>query len=250
MQSNETSASKANQYFNSGGTVYRPKLEIQYTDGKNPLMQGVLGSVLQTIVGLLGVQLGNDGILAASTSISHHHELPTSSPIDGNCYYTGDKGAVFAQHIGYASFNSGSIGWNQNTQDVCSAIIIGNTNTTYAVAYSSNTPGQNLSQNNSSACEAKSKLSFANSCSNKTSNSYHSIGYHTSASASFSNNSYLPGAFDCRNGGLNIYFEDMQIKTLGTGSPTISGSSRYTGPHTGCAENLSRIVINDPIGGQ
>ncbi|WP_246796149.1 hypothetical protein [Burkholderia perseverans] len=70
------STNAATGAFNSGGPTYNPRYDIQYTDGNNPVMkQGLVGIVtgLADLLKLLGLQIGQDGILAAETGVSQSY---------------------------------------------------------------------------------------------------------------------------------------------------------------------------------
>lgn len=111
--------------FNTGTVRYTPSYQIQYTDGNNALMQGIIGNLLQGIVGLVGIKLGSNGILAASVGISNSYVPPANPPIDGNCYYMGSTSISLTQSTGDVEYASGSIGWTQQSEQACTAMLLG-----------------------------------------------------------------------------------------------------------------------------
>ncbi|WP_322054930.1 hypothetical protein [Paraburkholderia bannensis] len=244
--------------FNTGGTTYIPSYSIQYTDGNNPVMkQGLVGLVttLSSLLNALGIQIGEDGILAAEVDVSQSYGTPTVSPISDNCFY--DSQAVgssvqLAQYGGTVQYKKGSADWAQTSENACSAMSFAVGNVANTTAVSSNTPGQALGAPASADCIAAAKASFNNSCAQYGSQiQYVETGYYTDASGTFYNNSKLSffgqTVFDCTAApGLTINFNDMKIVSDGAGHSTITGTSDYNGPQSNCSEYLSRTISYMP----
>jgi hypothetical protein len=257
-QAASTSATDNGGTFNTGGTTYMPSYDIQYTDGNNPVMkQGLVGIVtgLADLLKLLGLQIGSDGILAAEVGISQTYGTPAVAPVSGNCYYdnlSNGSSVNFTEYGSSITYQAGSVGWTQKTQNACEAMLFSTGSTVNHLAYSSEAPGQSPIAPGSAACVSAANASFNNSCAAYGQQiPYVAFGYYANASGSFYNNSKLSflgqTIFDCSaEPGLTITFSDMKIISDGIGHSTITGNSNVNGPQANCASYLSANITYLP----
>lgn len=258
MSTASASTADSGGIFNTGGTTYTPSYSIQYTDGNNPAMkQGLVGIVtgLADLLKALGLQIGSDGILAAEVDVSQTYGTPAVSPISGNCYYdnlSNGSSVDFSEYGSKITFQAGSVGWSQKSQNACTAMLFSTGSTVNHLAYSSETPGQPPVAPGSAACVSAANASFNNSCAAYGQQvPYVAFGYYANASGSFYNNSKLSflgqTIFDCSAApGLTITFSDMKIASDGIGHSTITGSSNVNGPQANCASYLSANITYLP----